>query len=74
MRTKENPFPWKKNDSEKIMPGMTLRDWFAGQVVASVARFNTMGNASIGYDEIAGRAYGIADAMLAARAKPEAKP
>lgn len=43
--------------------GMSLRDWFAGQFIAgniSSTRF---------FDELAAEAYGMADAMLAERAK-----
>jgi hypothetical protein len=45
-------------------PGMTLRDWFAGQAIST---------ASKGYrapEDIAAYAYEIADAMLAERSKP----
>lgn len=42
--------------------GMTLRDWFAGQALEKAAR-----GSKFTAEEIATRAYYIADAMLAAR-------
>jgi hypothetical protein len=50
-------------------PGMTLRDWFAGQALAGLVFHNHYGARSD--DEIANGAYAYADAMIAAR---EAKP
>ena len=56
-------------DSEKrqYVPqyGMTLRDWFAGQVLAGLIFHNDYGQRSD--DDIANGAYSYADAMLAAR-------
>lgn len=49
-------------------PGMTLRDWFAGQAVAGL--FNHSGWVAThdgDGEEVAKRAYAVADAMLAAR-------
>lgn len=47
-------------------PGMTLRDWFAGQALACVyKRFLPDSDASL--DDLALQAYAIADAMLAER-------
>ena len=43
-------------------PGMSLRDWFAGQALKKASR-----GSDRSADEIARRAYYIADAMLAAR-------
>lgn len=45
--------------------GMTLRDWFAGQALAGILAATTVA----GPGESASRAYGMADAMLAERAK-----
>lgn len=49
-------------------PGMSLRDWFAGQVLASAAALPS-GEADCAYR--ARSAYQQADAMLAARATKE---
>jgi hypothetical protein len=49
--------------------GMTLRDWFAGQSLAWAAH-NEWFNQSPEHE--ADRAYRMADAMLAARAKADA--
>lgn len=47
-------------------PGMTLRDWFAGQAVTGlIAQTNEAMSASL----LAQEAYMVADAMLAQRAK-----
>jgi hypothetical protein len=48
-------------------PGMSMRDWFAGQVAAGIAAFSGTAGVSYGPGEIAGRAYQVADAMIAAR-------
>lgn len=47
--------------------GMTLRDWFAGQVLPALAAFGPKGHAP--QDLVAEAAYTYADAMLAERAK-----
>lgn len=66
----ENP-PAFPNDIEIPHPGMTLRDWFAGQALAGM-----MGNESTPFSadvaeveprQIAEACYDLADAMLAAR-------
>lgn len=44
-------------------PGMSLRDWFAGQALAGIMT-NPVGGEQI---SVANKAYRIADAMLAAR-------
>ena len=48
--------------------GMTMRDWFAGQVLASCAR-HWIVEARASDDEIAKWAYEVADAMLAERSE-----
>lgn len=50
-------------------PGMTLRDYFAGQALASMeySPFPADDNTAV---QLAARAYRIADAMLAERSKP----
>ena len=48
-------------------PGMTLRDWFAGQAIAiDMARSDSAYRPTL--NEIATIAYLVADAMIAARA------
>ena len=47
-------------------PGMTLRDWFAGQALVGMLTREEAGNAD--KDMVACQAYYYADAMLAARA------
>ena len=48
-------------------PGMTLRDWFAGQALKALsALVTTRGGTS---EALSKTAYGIADAMLAERLK-----
>lgn len=63
----ENPpaFPNTGNKGIKPDPGMTLRDWFAGQAMPVVTALlgRDVGTA----DMLARDAYTIADAMLAAR-------
>lgn len=46
-------------------PGMSLRDWFAGQIVAGVIRELPLGSDHSA--SIARMAYALADAMLKAR-------
>ena len=48
-----------------LKPGMSLRDWFAGQALASMAHPQDIGEPKIS----ATLAYAVADAMLAAREK-----
>lgn len=52
-------------------PGMTLRDWFAGQVITAFAAYGPKGHAPA--QMVAAAAYEIADAMLAERAKAGAE-
>lgn len=53
------------------MGGMSLRDWFAGQIAGGMAAFSGTAGLSYGPGEIAGRAYQIADAMVSARSRVE---
>jgi len=48
---------------------MTLRDWFAGQIVASLLGAAFSGTGHIRATEVAERAYQIADAMLDERGR-----
>lgn len=52
-----------------VSDGMSLRDWFAGQALASM---DTDGWTLIGMQSIAQRAYDLADAMIAEREKERA--
>ncbi len=51
--------------------GMSLRDWFAGQVLSAVVKQYAEANGGIGHDHLLRNcpihAYAIADAMLEAR-------
>lgn len=49
-------------------PGMTLRDWFAGQALAGMA--GIWQKEGLDAADIASDAYRLADAMLAARKEP----
>jgi hypothetical protein len=56
------------NESHTLHPGMSLRDWFAGQAIAGMFRHQGWINCvDDDQEEVARRAYIIADAMLAAR-------
>lgn len=48
--------------------GMSLRDYFAAQIAAGMAAYSGTSGVSYGPDDIAGRAYQVADAMLHHRA------
>lgn len=64
----ESAFP---NTFQEGFSGMSLRDWFAGQVAAAVIyRLDNSGNLSgFGFSAVADHAYAIADAMMAEREK-----
>jgi hypothetical protein len=57
--------------SAKHVPGISLRDWLAGQIASGMAAYS--GTNGIGYspNDIAGRSYQIADAMLICRKEPK---
>ncbi len=57
-------------DEGDIRNGMTLRDWFAGQVIGGMAASLAPSNGNTPRD-LADAAFELADAMIAAR---EAKP
>lgn len=57
-------------DFQYAEAGMTLRDFFAAHIASGMAAFSGTSGVSYGPVEIAGRAYQIADAMLAARGQP----
>ena len=50
-------------------PGMSLRDWFAGQAMQGMVAYSGSTGAGFGPGDIAARSYEIADAMLAEREK-----
>jgi hypothetical protein len=50
-----------------------LRDWFAGQIAAGMAAYSGASGTSYGPGDIAGRAYDVADAMLAERKRRDGK-
>ena len=51
--------------TEIQLPGLSLRDWFAGESLKGMSNSSVSGDGS----KIARRAYEIADAMLAEREK-----
>jgi hypothetical protein len=58
------PYQYEYDGIPVVCPGMTLRDWFAGQALASmVHKFPE----NIIWSNVAFEAYEAADAMLAAR-------
>lgn len=61
----EVPYP---NGTTQYWPGMTLRDWFAGQALAGLVSYVVEGAT---FENVAEDAYKAADAMLRAR---EVKP
>lgn len=63
------PAEWSLPSGSMSCPGMTLRDWFAGQIAGGMAAFSGTAGVSYGPREIAGRSYEVADAMLAEREK-----
>lgn len=74
MTTSNNPpaFPEVPADSNAYegRPGMTLRDWFAGQALAGMSAISDEdGDMIMGWADMAQAAFIAADAMLAERAK-----
>ncbi len=62
----ENPPAFPTHPGWSGAPGMTLRDWFAGQALAGMMACPTI---SGDYLLLAEHSYAAADAMLAERAK-----
>ena len=63
-----NPRAFPSNAIAESSGGMTLRDWFAGQAVNGM--MSAEGEDVIyALPQVAARAYALADAMLAERAK-----
>jgi len=60
----------RNNFDADISGGMTLRDYFAAKAMAPMVQNRMVGSSQYGNEvEIAARAYEIADAMIAERAK-----
>lgn len=59
-------FPKAATAHDPGADGMTLRDWFAGQVVGAIITMRTSRDDAL----VAERAYGIADALIAEALKP----
>lgn len=56
-------------------PGMTLRDWFAGQALTLIAGMYANGDHEIGGSfDVANMAYSLADAMLRERTQSKDTP
>lgn len=53
-------------------PGMTLRDWFAGQALSGIASCLS-GKGDVLYNVIVSDAYDLADAMLAEKDRRDAE-
>ena len=60
--------------NEADWSGMSLRDWFAGQVIAAMASRDTYDPGQDTPEKRARLAYIEADAMLKSRATPPAEP
>jgi hypothetical protein len=76
MGVPENPqaFPnaWEETNAHGVTfpyveRGMTLRDYFAGQALATMIHMSTNGDGGWNEDAVAAGAYRVADALLAAR-------
>ena len=67
-------FPAMLPGGNYCTPGMSLRDWFAGQAFASLVlhRESTLGP-TYARNELANEAYAYADVMLNARERRNAK-
>lgn len=68
----ENPESAVRNLESTTFPGMSLRDWFAGQALAGELASQNPECAYAGCEgaaEVSSWAYSVADAMLAERAK-----
>ena len=56
---------WEHLDAPPEFKGMSLRDWFAGRALTGLLATYTTDE--VAWEKVAARAYGLADAMLAAR-------
>jgi len=64
-------FPRAGDEEHYPTDSMSLRDWFAGQIIAGMAASDCrfFGGAKAEAEQTASRAYLFADAMIAQRAK-----
>jgi hypothetical protein len=64
-----NNEPASPRDAKHVIIGMTLRDYFAGQALCGmvIKYAYEMDTGKYTREEVAGQAYGVADAMLEAR-------
>jgi hypothetical protein len=58
-----------KNSAHRDIEGMTLRDWFAGMALCGWAASYAGSTSPMEPEKSAKKAYSLADAMLAERAK-----
>jgi hypothetical protein len=74
MKTIKNiaAFPLKHSE-DKFNPGMTLRDYFAGQIITGVLSNTPLWNDITTLQQSADFAYELADALLIQRQKYEPK-
>ena len=67
--TEHRAFPTNTPFTNPEDRGMTLRDWFAGQVMAGIIANQCTAPFSVIKSAVAERAYELADAMMEARKK-----
>jgi hypothetical protein len=73
MKTKNiAAFPLKHSE-DKFNPGMTLRDYFAGQIITGVLNNTPLWNDITTLQQSADFAYELADALLIERQKYESQ-
>lgn len=74
MKTIKNTaaFPLKHSD-DKFNPGMTLRDYFAGQIITGLLRTQHVNDVMIFSKELTERTYELAESLLIERQKYEPK-
>jgi hypothetical protein len=65
MSENPNAFPMVTSSETLDYPGMTLRDWFAGQALAGI--LSAERQSKYHNDDLAKASYLVADAMLAER-------
>ena len=65
-------FPLKHSE-DKFNPGMTLRDYFAGQIITGIVSNHSMWEELPSIDSVTTYAYQIAQSLLIARQQYEPK-